>query len=68
MIRLKDEERIFYDNAAISAMQGIQESGLKLSVAADLMPNELAKLAFNIANAMVIERRKRIMNDNNYDY
>lgn len=67
-MKLKDDEKAFYDNTAISAMQGIQESGLKLSVAVDLMPNELAKLAFNIADSMILERRKRIMNDNNYNY
>ena len=38
--------------AAISAMQGIQESG-KLGWAADVMPDKLAEFSVNIADAMV---------------
>lgn len=49
----------FYLNTAIAAMQGIQENGSKLSIAADLMPKETAKIAFDIADAMVKELKNR---------
>lgn len=49
----------FYLSCAISALQGLQESGGKLSIAADLMPKKTAKLAFEIADAMLIEAKSR---------
>lgn len=50
----------FYQQCAIGAMQGIQENGTKFGLVADFLPKELAMKAFDIADAMVIEYRKRI--------
>ena len=50
----------FYRQAAIAAMQGLQESGLKsLEIAFDDLPKELAKRSFDIADAMVAEYLER---------
>lgn len=45
--------------ASIAAMQGIQESG-KLGLAADVMPEELAKLSVRIAKHLIEELKKEI--------
>lgn len=59
----------FYANCAIAAMQGIQESGMKIEgFAAMLMPGRLAEVAFNMADAMLNEYQKRLAgtdSDNN---
>ena len=55
----RDKEMEFYTNCAIAAMQGLQESGMKFSLMEDLMPKELAKMAFNIADAMLEELKER---------
>lgn len=50
----------FYQNCAISAMQGILESGIKFAeISAMLLPKKLANEAFNIADAMVEEYQNR---------
>lgn len=58
VVEAKDLE--FYKQCAIAAMQGIQESGTKLGLVVDLIPNELAEKAFHIADAMLVEYKKRI--------
>lgn len=59
----------FYSNCAIAAMQGIQESGMKIEgFAAMFMPAKMAEVAFNMADAMLSEYQKRLAeteNDNN---
>ena len=40
-------------------MQGIQEANSKVGVISDMFPEELAKKAFDIAEAMVAEYEKR---------
>ncbi len=45
--------------AAIAAMQGIQESG-KIGLAADIVPEKLAQLSVKIAKCLVEELRKEI--------
>lgn len=45
--------------AAIAAMQGVQESG-KVGIAADVMPEKLAELSVRIARCLVKELRKEI--------
>lgn len=49
----------FYLQTAISALQGLQESGTKLSLAADAVPSKAAMAAFRIADAMVRELVRR---------
>lgn len=50
----------FYANCAIAAMQGIQESGMKIEgFAAMLMPAKMSKVAFDMADAMLTEYQKR---------
>lgn len=50
----------FYADCAISAMQGIQESGMKIEgFAAMLMPAKMSKVAFDMADAMLAEYQKR---------
>jgi len=49
----------FYLQTAISALQGLQESGTKLSLAADAVPSKAAMAAFRIADAMVGELIRR---------
>ena len=49
--------------ASIAAMQGIQESG-KLGVAADVLPDQLAKISVRIAKSLVAELKKEIENNN----
>lgn len=59
----------FYADCAIAAMQGIQESGMKIEgFAAMLMPAKISKVAFDMADAMLAEYQKRtdeIHNNNN---
>jgi hypothetical protein len=50
----------FYQNCAIAAMQGLQESTSKLGTALDFIPDELAKKAFDIADHMMTEYHKRL--------
>ena len=51
----------FYANCAIAAMQGIQESGMKIEgFAAMLMPAKMSKVAFDMADAMLSEYQKRL--------
>ena len=45
--------------AAIAAMQGIQESG-KIGLAADIVPEKLAQLSVKIAKCLVEELKKEI--------
>lgn len=58
IIDRRDNET-FYQQTAIAAMQGIQEANSRLGLVADLVPTELAKQAFNIADAMLEEMIKR---------
>ena len=46
--------------ASIAAMQGIQESGHMIGVAADVLPNELAELSIKIAKCLVDKLKKEI--------
>ena len=46
--------------AYIAAMQGIQESGHIMGVAADVLPNELAELSIRIAKCLVDKLKKEI--------
>ena len=50
----------FYKNCAIAAMQGIQESGSKIGLAMDFIPEELSKKAFDIADHMLTELHLRL--------
>lgn len=59
------EERDFYLQCSIAAMQGLQESGKKISLVSDLFPKETAKLSFKIADAMLNEYRERLVEKNN---
>lgn len=59
------EERDFYLQCAIAAMQGLQESGKKISFVSDLFPKETAKMAFKIADTMLNEYRDRLVKTNN---
>lgn len=52
-------EEEFILNAALYAMQGIQEMGGKLGIIAELLPNEVAKRSFDLAFAMLAEARER---------
>lgn len=54
------EELEFYRNAAIAAMQGYQESVKEVAILADIDHSAAAKAAFNMADAMLEEYRKRI--------
>lgn len=55
-----DHDIEFYSDCAIAAMQGIQESGMKIEgFAAMLMPAKLSKVAFDMADAMLAEYQKR---------
>lgn len=54
-------EKEFYANCAVAAMQGIQECNIKIEgIAAIAFPEGLARLSFNIADAMLEEYRKRL--------
>lgn len=55
-------DKQFYQNCAIAAMQGIQESNSKLGLAMDFIPGELAKRSFDIADDMLKEMHKRMSN------
>lgn len=55
---MTDWNKVLID-ASIAAMQGIQESG-KLGIAADVLPEELAKLSVKIAKCLVNELKKEI--------
>ena len=55
------KEQEFYMNCAISAMQGIQESGNRvISDLSEVFIKETAKRAFDMADAMLEEYKKRI--------
>lgn len=61
----KKEKHLEYWNdvlvqASIAAMQGIQESGHLLSVAADVLPKELAELSVKIAKSLVSKLKEEI--------
>ena len=58
-MELTEEEKSFYEQAAIAAMQGIQETNSRLGLVADLVPRKLAEQSFSIADAMLEEHRKR---------
>ena len=61
MTKFRNEYDIeFYKNCAITAMQGIQESGTKLSLGADIFMKETAKLAFKMADAMLDELHEKL--------
>ena len=53
-------DKQFYQNCAIAAMQGIQESNSKVGLAMDFLPEELAKKSFDIAEHMLEEYHKRM--------
>lgn len=56
-----DHDIEFWRETAISAMQGIQESGWKfLGTFADIDTNDTANLAFNMADAMLEEYHRRL--------
>jgi hypothetical protein len=56
-----DHDIEFWRDAAISAMQGIQESGWKLLGAfADIDKADTANIAFDMADAMLEEYHKRL--------
>ena len=56
-----DHDIEFWREAAVSAMQGIQESGWKfLGTFADIDTNDTASLAFNMAYAMLEEYHRRL--------
>lgn len=57
--RVTMKEKDFYLQTAIAAMQGIQEGGNYLGVVSDFIPSTLAKKAFNIADEMLKEAKKR---------
>lgn len=53
-------DKQFYQNCAIAAMQGIQESNSKFGLAMDFLPEELAKKSFDIAEHMLEEYHRRM--------
>lgn len=53
------DDNTFYQEAALSALQGIQEMGGKLGILAELLPDEVAKRAFDFADSMLREYKKR---------
>lgn len=53
-------DKQFYQNCAIAAMQGIQESNSKIGLAMDFLPEELAKKSFDIAEHMLEEYHRRM--------
>lgn len=55
---MTDWNKVLID-ASIAAMQGIQESD-KLGIAADVLPEELAKLSVRIAKCLINELKKEI--------
>ena len=57
---LRRQNMDFYNQAAIAAMQGIQEANSKIGLVSDLLPHELAKRAFDIADAMLMESFNRL--------
>ena len=57
---LRRQNMDFYNQAAIAAMQGIQEANSKIGLVSDLLPHELAKRAFDIADAMLLEYFSRV--------
>jgi hypothetical protein len=56
--------RKFWLQAALYAMQGIQESGSHIGTIADFTPKILAARSFEIADAMVDELKKRFNFEN----
>lgn len=59
---MSDHEKDFYLQCAIAAMQGMQETGKKISIMSDMFPNQTAKLAFRMADAMLDEYYNHINN------
>ena len=55
--------RNFWLQAALYAMQGIQESGTHLGTIADFTPRILASRSFEIADAMVDVLKRRLKNE-----
>lgn len=62
---MTEEEKQFYLDAAINAMQGLMENSTKLGVLVDLDLRLLAKRSFDTADHMLEEYRKRINIDKN---
>lgn len=65
IVKEQEEKQSKYWNdvlvqASIAAMQGIQESGHMIGVAADVLPNELAELSIRIAKCLVDKLKKEI--------
>lgn len=59
-----EEHKQFYEQSAISAMQGLQESGSAIfNIAEDLTPRIIAKLSFVIADCMLEEYIKKLNED-----
>ena len=58
-----DWDNVFIE-AAIAAMQGIQESG-KFGIAADVMPEKLADISVKIARCLVSRLKKEIDGEQN---
>ena len=65
-LKKNKSELDFYMDAAIAAMQGIQESGWKVGLISDFLPHELAAKSFDIADAMLEELHKRL-NENEHN-
>lgn len=57
---LRRQNMDFYSQVAVAAMQGIQEANSKLGIMSDLLPHELSKRAFDIADAMLVEYFSRV--------
>ena len=49
----------FYQECAISAMQGFQEAGGKIGILADILPEKKKKKSFDFADAMLNEYKNR---------
>lgn len=49
----------FYQQCAIAAMQGLQEGGRVLGVVSDVMAKATARIAFDMADAMMEEYSRR---------
>ena len=60
LLELRKTNLELYKQTAIAAMQGIQEANGKLGLVSDLLPRELARHAFDIADAMLEEYLIRI--------
>lgn len=53
----------FWKECAINAMQGFQESGGKVGIAADFLQKETARLSFKMADAMLREYMERLVQE-----